>query len=103
MPTIQPASLPRSPLYRVGRLPDPFSPPDWSYARPDGTFGGRYDDPRGQRGVPPQGRYRVLYFASQPSGAFGETVAQFRPSMKTLLRSPSPASMPAARVGVTCR
>lgn len=84
MPEIQRATLPRSPLYRVGRLPDPFAPPDWRYARPDGTFGGRFDDPRGRRGVSLRDGYRVLYFASQPAGAYGETIAQFRPSLKTL-------------------
>jgi hypothetical protein len=84
MPAIQHVALPHSPLYRVARPPDPFVPPDWGYARPDGTFDGRYDDPRGRRGVPPSDRYRVLYFASHPSGAYGETVAQFRPSIKVV-------------------
>lgn len=84
MPTIQLVTLPRSPLYRVGRPPDPFVPPEWRYVRPDGTFGGRYDDPRGRRGVPSRDRYRVLYFASHPAGAYGESVAQFRPSVKVL-------------------
>lgn len=86
MLSIQHATLPRSPLYRVARPPDPFAPPDWRFARPDGTFGGRYDDPRGRRGVPPRDRYRVLYFASHPSGAYGESVAQFRSSVKILDR-----------------
>lgn len=84
MPAIQLVTLPRSPLYRVGRPPDPFVPPEWRYVRPDGTFGGRYDDPRGRRGVPSRDRYRVLYFASHPAGAYGESVAQFRPSVKVL-------------------
>jgi RES domain len=84
MPSFQPAMLPRAPLYRVGWPPDPFMPPDWHYARRDGTFGGRYDDPRAGQGVPPHQRYRVLYLASQPASAYGETVAQFRPSVKTL-------------------
>ncbi len=84
MPSLRLATLPRSPLYRVGWPPDPFVPPDWRYARPDGTFGGRFDDPRAGQGLPPYERYRILYLASQPEGAFGETVAQFRPSVKTL-------------------
>lgn len=84
MPSIQPVALPHSPLYRVGWPPDPFVLPDWRYARPDGAFGGRYDDPRAGHGVPPRERYRILYLASQPEGAYGETVAQFRPSVKTL-------------------
>ena len=87
MPSIQSATLPRSPLYRVGWPPDPFVPPDWRYARSDGTFGGRYDDPRAGQGVLPHERYRILYLASQPEGAYGETVAQFRPSVKTLSQS----------------
>jgi hypothetical protein len=86
MPSIQSIALPRAPLYRVGWPPDPFVPPDWRYARTDGTFGGRYDDPRGRRGVPTTDRYRILYVASHPSGAYGETAAQFRPSMKLLER-----------------
>ena len=84
MPSIQLAAPPRAPLYRVGWPPDPFVPPDWRYARPDGAFGGRYDDPRAGQGVPPRQRYRILYLASQHEGAYGETVAQFRPSVKTL-------------------
>ncbi len=59
-------------------------PPDWHYGRLDGTFGGRYDDPRAGQGAPSHQRYRVLYLASQPAGAYGETIAQFRPSVKTL-------------------
>jgi len=84
VPDVQHVTVARSPLFRVGRSPDPFSPPDWRFARPDGTFGGRFDDPRSRHGVPPQGRYRVLYFASQTAAAYAETVAQFRPSLRTL-------------------
>jgi hypothetical protein len=36
---------PDGPLYRLGRYPDPWAWPDWSYAAADGTFGNRYDDP----------------------------------------------------------
>jgi hypothetical protein len=39
-------------LFRLGRKPDPWEPPDWSRAQPDGTFGNRFDDP--------SGNYRVL-------------------------------------------
>ena len=38
---------PTAPLFRLGRKPDPWSPPDWSRAQPDGTFGNRFDDPQG--------------------------------------------------------
>ncbi len=86
--------VPRSPVYRIGHAPDPLVAPDWSYAKPDGTFGNRFDDPRGPRGVPTSERFRVLYFASQAAGAYGETVAQFRPSLKLL------AGLPAAPVAV---
>jgi hypothetical protein len=55
------------PLYRIGRRPDGWAWPAWSYAGPDGTFGNRYDDP--------QGEYRVLYASSQRIGPFLETLA----------------------------
>jgi RES domain len=64
------------PLYRLGRYPDPWAWPDWSYAAPDGTFGNRYDDP--------QASYRVLYASSQRVGAFLETLARFRPDLEVL-------------------
>jgi hypothetical protein len=38
---------PNSLLFRLGRKPDPWSPPDWSRALPNGTFGNRFDDPQG--------------------------------------------------------
>jgi hypothetical protein len=63
-------------LYRLGRQPDPWAWPDWSYAAPDGTFGNRYDDP--------EGSYRVLYACSQRVGAFLETLARFRPDLEVL-------------------
>jgi hypothetical protein len=57
-------------IYRVARGPDPWAWPDWTYAHEDGTFGSRFDDPRGE--------YRVLYASSQREGAFAETLARFR-------------------------
>jgi hypothetical protein len=63
-------------LYRLGRKPDPWTWPDWSYAGPDGTFGNRYDDP--------EASYRVLYASSQRIGAFLETLARFRPDLEVL-------------------
>ncbi len=80
------------------------------YAQPDGTFGGRFDDPSGRRGVPTNSRFRVLYFASEPAGAFAEVLAHFRPDLAVLAAlgsSPPPAAaVPAAwrtvrRVGAT--
>lgn len=64
---------PNSPVFRIGRLPSPWQPPDWSYAKEDGTFGNRFDDPAG--------RYRVLYVASQRLACFVETLARFRPDI----------------------
>jgi hypothetical protein len=61
---------PTGPLYRIGRRPDAWAWPDWSYAGDDLTFGNRYDDPRGQ--------YRVLYANERRRGAFAETLARFR-------------------------
>ena len=62
------------PLYRVGRQPDAWAWPDWTYADDDGTFGNRFDDPLGE--------YRVLYASEQRRGAFAETLARFRPDME---------------------
>jgi RES domain len=67
---------PDGPLYRLGRQPDPWAWPDWSYAGPDGTFGNRYDDP--------EASYRALYASSQRIGTFLETLARFRPDLEVL-------------------
>lgn len=55
-------------IYRLGRKPDPWAPPDWASAGPDGTFGNRFDDP--------DATYRVLYASSQRLGCFVETLAR---------------------------
>lgn len=60
-------------IFRIGRKPDPWQPPDWSRANSDGTFGNRFDDPAGY--------YRVLYAASRPVSCFVETLARFRPDL----------------------
>ncbi len=57
-------------LFRVGRDDDAWAVPDWAYAKEDGTFGNRFDDPMGV--------YRVLYASSQRLGCFIETLARFR-------------------------
>lgn len=62
--------VPSGEIYRLGRKPDPWAPPDWVWADLDGTFGNRYDDP--------QSTYRVLYASSQRLGCFLETLARFR-------------------------
>lgn len=59
-------------VYRLGRSPDPWAWPDWSYADIDGTFGNRFDDP--------QGIYRVLYASTQRLATFVECLASFRPA-----------------------
>ena len=64
------AARPRGDIYRIGRAPDAWEWPPWEYAGEDGTFGNRYDDPRGE--------YRVLYACSQRLGAFIETLARYR-------------------------
>lgn len=69
-PQLRPAELPDV-AYRLGREPDPWDWPDWTYAREDGTFGNRYDDPDGQ--------YRVLYAATERQTTFRECLARFRP------------------------
>jgi hypothetical protein len=63
-------------VFRIARKPDPWQPPDWSRANPDGTFGNRFDDP--------EGYYRVLYAASQKLSCFLETLARYRPDPSLL-------------------
>jgi hypothetical protein len=77
---------PASFVHRLERSPEPFASPDWAYAHEDGTFGNRFDDPRGPDGVPPEQRFRVIYCATQRLAAFGETLARFRPSLALLAR-----------------
>lgn len=67
---------PPNPIFRVARVPDPWQPPDWSRALPDGTFGNRFDDPKAN--------YRVLYASSHEVGCYVETLARFRPDFSLL-------------------
>lgn len=67
---------PDGPVFRLGRSPDPWAWPDWSYASNDGTFGNRWDDPAGS--------YRLLYACSQRVGAFVETLTRFRPDLEVI-------------------
>jgi hypothetical protein len=60
---------PSGPLFCVGRAKDAWVVPDWAYAK-GGTFGNRFDDPKGL--------YRVLYASSQRLACFVETLARFR-------------------------
>jgi hypothetical protein len=89
---LQVVPTPRSPLYRVGRAPNPFVPPSWAFVGPDGTFGGRFDDPRGRQSLAPAQRFRVLYLATQSVAAFGESIARFRPDLAALAQAPGLAS-----------
>ncbi len=68
--------VPAGPVYRLGRRPNAWSPPDWAHAHSDGTFGNRFDDP--------QAYYRVLYASSQRLSCFLETLARFRPDLTLL-------------------
>jgi len=67
---------PPQPIYRIGRQPDAWRPPDWSRASADGTFGNRFDDP--------ESYYRVLYASSQEVSCFIETLARYRPDLTLL-------------------
>jgi hypothetical protein len=67
---------PNAPVFRLGRLPSPWQPPDWFWANEDRTFGSRFDDP--------MGFYRVLYASSQRLSCFVETLARFRPDISLL-------------------
>lgn len=63
-------------IFRIARKPDPWQPPDWSRANPDGTFDNRFDDP--------EGYYRVLYASSQKLSCFLETLARYRADLSLL-------------------
>lgn len=63
--------VPVDPIYRIGRWPNPWLPPDWAHAHLDGTFGNRFDDP--------QAYYRVIYASTQRLSCFLEVLARFRP------------------------
>lgn len=77
---------PTAPIYRVvPRIYDPFEPKPWELAGEDGTLGDRFDDPGGRLGrskaIPLSQRFRMIYCATTPTGAFGETVARVRPKL----------------------
>jgi hypothetical protein len=70
------ACRPDGSIFRLGRRPDAWQPPDWFLAHSDGTFGNRFDDP--------DGYYRVLYASSRRLACFVETLARFRPDLSLL-------------------
>ena len=61
----------RGRVFRVTRGFDVFTPPDWSWAQEDGTFGNRFDDPGKYRGIPEEDRFRMVYCATQWAGPSG--------------------------------
>lgn len=68
-------------VYRIARRSSgTFDPPSWELALEGGTFGNRFDGARSGANPP----FRVVYCASTPQGAFGETLAGFRPSLTLL-------------------
>ncbi len=87
MAEVATATAPLSSVYRVGRAPRPLAPPSWAYVAADGTFGNRFDDPSGRRGIPPEDRFRMLYLSTTSASAFGETLARRRPDLESLARA----------------
>lgn len=71
MSPVRQARTPRTPLYRIGRRPDPLAWPPWEY-----VGSGRFDDPVGE--------FRVLYATAQRRIALLESLARFRPSLDVL-------------------
>lgn len=73
-------------VYRVARrTTGVFDPTNWRYADPDdGTFGGRFDDPRGQNGRAPEDRFRVIYCATERVCALAETLSSHRTPIRLL-------------------
>jgi hypothetical protein len=60
---------------------DVFAAPEWEWTGDD-----RFDDPDHRKGDPGPGLFRVTYCASSRVGAFGETIARFRKSLRLLSR-----------------
>lgn len=80
--TIEVVEAPPGGIWRVGRSPDPL-------AASDPLSPSELDQPHtGNRFDSPIGAFRVLYFATQLEGCYGETLARFRPdpALLALLR-----------------
>lgn len=56
-----------------------FAAPEWEW-----TGDNRFDDPEHRKGDPEPGLFRVVYCSSSRPGAFGETIARFRKSLRLL-------------------
>lgn len=86
-------------MFRIGRAPDVWEWPDWSFAGEDGTFGNRFDDPEGE--------YRVLYASSERQTALRECLARFRPDPAVVAAAieendeTAPPTLPAGNVPVS--
>ncbi len=66
-------------MYRVSLGLDVFGVPEWEW-----TGDNRFDDPGHGKGNAEPGLFRVVYCASSRVGAFGETIARFRKSLRLL-------------------
>lgn len=66
-------------MYRVSLGLDVFDAPQWEWAGDN-----RFDDPGHVRGESEPGLFRVIYCSSSRAGAFGETIARFRKSLRLL-------------------
>lgn len=66
-------------MYRVSLGLDVFDAPQWEWAGDN-----RFDDPGHVRGESEPGLFRVIYCSSSRVGAFGETIARFRKSLRLL-------------------
>jgi hypothetical protein len=56
-----------------------FATPQWEW-----TGENRFDDPTKRKGVSTPGLFRTIYCASSRAGAFGETIARYRKSVRLL-------------------
>lgn len=73
----------------MGYAPNVFDPPPWtsSALRPDGVFGGRFDDPSGswEKPLPESQRFRIIYCATEGVAAFAECCDHFCPDVDILI------------------
>jgi len=69
---------PHTGIYRIERESNkPFSAIDWQFSSSEG-FQGRFDDPLLSTATGMDGRFRMIYAASNAVGCFAETVARLR-------------------------
>jgi hypothetical protein len=76
--SVRTVAAPTAGVWRVGRAPDPLAPSE--PLQPS-----ELDQPQtGNRFDSPLGSYRVVYFATDLKGCYGETLARFRPDTHLL-------------------